>query len=318
MAAPIICLMGPTASGKTSLGVKLAQRFNGEVISVDSALVYRGMDIGTAKPDAEERQGIPHHLLDILDPAETYSASAFRDDAMALITDVQRRGRIPILVGGTMLYFRALLTPMADLPSADPTLRDELTRRGEAQGWPALHAELQACDPVAAREIHPHNRQRLIRALEVYALSGRPISSLWRQDAPMLPPGEVSPDFPWPVVQLAVRPEQRADLHQRIEQRFDQMLAQDFAAEVRALYARSDLTTEHPAVRCVGYRQMWAWLDGEIDWNTMRDRGLAATRQLAKRQLTWLRGWRNLATFDTLCPDLHDRVSLYVEQGRNS
>lgn len=317
MASPIICLMGPTASGKTSLGVELAQRFNGEVISVDSALVYRGMDIGTAKPDATERQGIPHHLMDILDPAETYSASAFRDDAMALIAEVQGRGHLPVLVGGTMLYFRALLTPMANLPAADPALRDELTRRGETLGWPALHAQLQACDPMAAREIHPHNRQRLIRALEVHALSGQRISSLWQQYTPMLPPGEVSPDFPWPVIQLTVRPEQRADLHRRIEQRFDQMLAQNFAAEVRALHDRGDLTKEHPAVRCVGYRQMWAWLDGEIDWSTMRERGLAATRQLAKRQLTWLRGWQNLATFDTLCPDLHDRVSSHVEQGLN-
>lgn len=313
MTHPVICLMGPTASGKTGLGVALARALDGEVVSVDSALVYRGMDIGTAKPDAEERQGVPHHLMDLIDPAESYSANDFRDDALAAIEAIQARGRQPILVGGTMLYFRVLLSPMADLPRADPALRATLTREGERDGWPALHQRLVALDPEAAAAIHPHNRQRLIRALEVCHLTSEPISRLWRADQPMLPPGEVAASFPWPVIQVAVRPQERAVLHARIEQRFDQMLTAGLAQEVKALMQRGDLTTEHPSVRCVGYRQMWDYLAGETDWATMRERGLAATRQLAKRQLTWLRGWRNLSGFDTLSPCLTERVLEHLE-----
>ncbi|MEX0584596.1 MAG: tRNA (adenosine(37)-N6)-dimethylallyltransferase MiaA [Natronospirillum sp.] len=314
MSRPVICLMGPTAAGKTGLGVALARALNGEVISVDSALVYRGMNIGTAKPLAEERQGVPHHLLDIIDPAERYSAEAFHADALACIQDLQARDKTPILVGGTMLYFRALLSPMATLPAADAALRSQLSQRAEAEGLPALHAALARIDPVAAAAIHPHNRQRLLRALEVYELTGRPISDLWQNDQPMLPAGDVCADFPWPVLQLAVRPERRADLHARIAQRFDQMLSQGFADEVAALRARGDLSLDHtPAMRCVGYRQMWQHLAGEVDWETMRAQGLAATRQLAKRQLTWLRGWRNLTAFDTLSAGLTERVLNYIE-----
>ncbi|WP_205849143.1 tRNA (adenosine(37)-N6)-dimethylallyltransferase MiaA [Natronospirillum operosum] len=308
MTAPVICLLGPTAAGKTALGVEIAQALNGEVISVDSALIYRGMDIGTAKPTRAEQAGIPHHLLDILDPAERYSAQDFRQDALALIDDIRGRGKTPVLVGGTMLYFRVLLAPMARLPAADPEVRAELGRQAATSGLKALHAELAAVDPQAAVAIHPHNRQRLIRALEVYRLTGQPLTRLWQNDTPLPPAGEVAPDFPAPVRQLAVSPLQRADLHQRIEQRFDQMLAAGFEHEVRVLYERGDLTVDHPSVRCVGYRQMWDWLAGELDWDSMRERGIVVTRQLAKRQLTWLRGWRNLQHFDTLAPDLTERV----------
>ncbi|WLD57680.1 tRNA (adenosine(37)-N6)-dimethylallyltransferase MiaA [Salinispirillum sp. LH 10-3-1] len=311
---PIICLMGPTASGKTGLAVELAKRLDGEVVSVDSALVYRGMDIGTAKPTAEEQQGIPHHLLDIIDPIESYSVSAFRDDAMALIADIIARGKQPILAGGTMLYFRGLLSDMAELPAAQPELRARLEARGEHEGWAVLHAELARLDPEAAAGVHPNNRQRVVRALEVCLSTGRPMSALWRDKTPMLPAGEVAPEFPWPVVQLAVRPEERAVLHGRIEQRFDLMLAQGFEQEVRALFERGDLDVNHTSIRCVGYRQMWEYIAQNISWDDMRAQGLAATRQLAKRQLTWLRGWRNLTSFDTLSPNLTTDVLKCLEK----
>ncbi|MFY0665041.1 MAG: tRNA (adenosine(37)-N6)-dimethylallyltransferase MiaA [Natronospirillum sp.] len=311
---PIICLMGPTASGKTGLAVELAKRLDGEVISVDSALVYRGMDIGTAKPTAEEQRGIPHHLLDIIDPIESYSVSAFRDDAMALVADIMARGKQPILAGGTMLYFRGLLSDLAQLPAAQPELRAELEARGENEGWSALHAELERLDPEAAAGIHANNRQRLVRALEVCLSTGQPMSALWREKTPMLPSGEVSPQFPWAVVQLAVQPEERATLHARIEQRFDQMLAHGFEQEVRQLFERGDLDVNHTSIRCVGYRQMWEYIAQNITWADMRAQGLAATRQLAKRQLTWLRGWRNLTSFDTLSPNLTTDVLKCLEK----
>lgn len=311
---PIICLMGPTASGKTGLAVELAKRLDGEVISVDSALVYRGMDIGTAKPTVEEQQGIPHHLLDVIDPVESYSVSAFRDDAMALIADILARGKQPILAGGTMLYFRGLLSDLAQLPAAQPELRAQLEARGEQEGWAALHAELAQLDPEAAAGVHPNNRQRVVRALEVCLSMGRPMSELWRAKTPMLPAGEVSPEFPWPVVQLAVLPEERAILHARIEQRFDQMLAQGFEHEVRQLFERGDLDVNHTSIRCVGYRQMWDYIAQQTSWTEMRQQGLAATRQLAKRQLTWLRGWRNLTSFDTLSPNLTTDVLKCLEK----
>lgn len=310
----IICLMGPTASGKTGLAVELAKRLDGEVISVDSALVYRGMDVGTAKPTAEEQQGIPHHLLDIIDPIESYSVSAFRDDAMALIADIVARGKQPILAGGTMLYFRGLLSDLAQLPAAQPELRAELEARGEKEGWSVLHAELEHLDPEAAAGIHANNRQRLVRALEVCLSTGQPMSALWREKTPMLPAGDVSPHFPWPVLQLAVQPVERATLHARIEQRFDQMLAHGFEQEVRQLFERGDLDVNHTSIRCVGYRQMWEYIAQNITWADMRAQGLAATRQLAKRQLTWLRGWRNLTSFDTLSPNLTTDVLKCLEK----
>lgn len=308
MTLPVICLMGPTASGKTGLGVALAQALEGEIVSVDSALVYRQMNIGTAKPDLEERAGVPHHLIDILDPAESYSAQDFRDDALPLIAAIRQRGRIPILVGGTMLYFRILLSPMAHLPPADPDLRAELDEQYRTQGPAALHGELQRLDPEAAAAIHPHNRQRLIRALEVCRLTGQPMTALWQRDQLLPPAGTVSADFPGPAIQLAVAPRERKTLHARIEERFDQMLAAGFEDEVRAFYERGDLTAEHASMRCVGYRQMWDYLSGQLAWNAMRERGIIATRQLAKRQLTWLRGWRNVQYFDTLAPDLVRQV----------
>ncbi|MCH8550706.1 MAG: tRNA (adenosine(37)-N6)-dimethylallyltransferase MiaA [Natronospirillum sp.] len=308
MTLPVICLMGPTASGKTGLSIELAQALNGEIVSVDSALIYRQMNIGTAKPDLHERAGVPHHLIDILDPVESYSAQDFRDDALALIDTIRQRGRTPILVGGTMLYFRILLSPMAHLPPADPNLRAELDAQFRTQGPTALHGELQRLDSEAAAAIHPHNRQRLIRAVEVCRLTGQPMTALWRRDQVLPAAGTVSNDFPGPTIQLAVAPRERKTLHGRIEKRFDRMLASGFEDEVRALYERGDLTAEHASMRCVGYRQMWDYLSGHLPWSAMRERGIIATRQLAKRQLTWLRGWRNVEHFDTLAPDLARQV----------
>ncbi|XOZ34977.1 tRNA (adenosine(37)-N6)-dimethylallyltransferase MiaA [Halomonadaceae bacterium KBTZ08] len=283
---PAILVMGPTASGKTDLAIALREQLGGELISVDSALVYRGMDIGTAKPDAATLRRAPHHLIDIRDPAEPYSAAAFAADAGALIERIRNEGRVPILVGGTMLYFNVLRQGMAAMPQADETLRAELENRFDAEGGAVLHQELEAVDPEAAAGLHPNNRQRLIRALEVYRLSGRPISAYWadaqRQGGNGLPEGTVS---------LALAPPQRWVLHERIERRFRAMLEQGLLEEVQALYARGDLSPELPSIRAVGYRQVWEYLSSETRYDVMIERALAATRQLAKRQLTWLRKW---------------------------
>jgi tRNA dimethylallyltransferase len=271
--------MGPTASGKTALAISLAEALNGELISVDSALVYRGLNIGSAKPD------YPHHLIDICDPAEIYSAAAFMRDARTAIEAIEARGRRPILVGGTMLYYRALLMGMASMPAADPELRSSLEARALAEGWPALHRELQALDPVAAAQIHPNHSQRLLRALEVCLLSGRPLSDVHGEDADRLDR---------PTLCVAVAPEDRAVLHARIEERFKLMLEQGFLDEVRVLHERGDLNPNLPSMRSVGYRQFWEHLEGDCDLDTAIQRGLAATRQLAKRQFTWLRKWPEL------------------------
>ncbi len=286
--------MGPTASGKTALAIRLRQKLPVELISVDSALVYKGMDIGTAKPDAHELSQAPHRLLDIIDPAQAYSAADFRRDALQAMAEIVAAGRIPLLVGGTMLYFKALLEGLSPLPSADPTIRAEIERQAAEQGWDALHRKLQDIDPVAAQRIHPNDPQRLSRALEVFFISGKTLTELTQTSGEALP---------YQVHQFAIAPASRELLHQRIEQRFHQMLASGFEAEVRALFARGDLHTDMPSVRCVGYRQMWSYLAGEISYDEMVYRGICATRQLAKRQMTWLRGWEGVHWLDSEKPE---------------
>lgn len=291
---PLICIMGPTASGKTALAIALKQQLQrAELISVDSALVYRGMDIGTAKPDATELAAAPHFLLDIRDPAQSYSAADFRQDALELIAAIRQRGNTPILVGGTMLYFKALLQGISSLPAADPAVRAELEAEAAVKGWQAMHQQLAQLDPVAAARIHPNDPQRINRALEVYRLTGQSLTALTAQQAEPLP---------YQVRQFAIAPTDRAELHRRIEQRFLQMLAQGFEQEVRQLYQRGDLHPDLPSIRCVGYRQMWDYLAGGVDYDTMVSQGIVATRQLAKRQLTWLRSWPNLHWLKTEAP----------------
>ncbi|MCW0386354.1 tRNA dimethylallyltransferase [Xanthomonas sacchari] len=290
-----IALMGPTASGKTAAAIALAERCGGEIVSVDSALVYRGLDIGAAKPDAAERARVPHHLLDLRDPWQAYSAAEFAADARAALEAIVARGRLPILAGGTGLYFQALLEGLAPMPAADPQLRAALTAQAHAEGWAALHAELQRIDPLAAQRIRPGDAQRIQRALEVYRLSGRPISA-WQAD-----PGP--PRLPLRVLKLVLAPAERSVLHGRIEARFDAMLGQGFLDEVRALRALPQMQAVAqplalPAVRAVGYRQAWEYLDGVGDAADFRVRAIAATRQLAKRQLTWLRGEQDARWFD--------------------
>lgn len=286
--------MGPTASGKTALAIELCNVLPVELISVDSALIYQGMDIGTAKPDAQELANAPHRLLDILDPAQAYSAADFRRDALAEMADIVAAGRIPLLVGGTMLYFKALLEGLSPLPSADPAIRAKIEQRAAEQGWNVLHQQLQAIDPVAALRIHPNDPQRLSRALEVFFISGKTLTELTQTSGEALP---------YRVHQFAIAPASRELLHQRIEQRFQQMLASGFEAEVRALFARGDLHKDMPSIRCVGYRQMWSYLEGEIPYDEMVYRGICATRQLAKRQMTWLRGWDDVNWLESEQPE---------------
>ena len=289
---PVICLMGPTAAGKTGLAVELVQKFPVDIISVDSALVYRGMDIGTAKPDAATLSVAPHRLIDILEPTDSYSAANFRDDAQREIHQIQSQGRVPLLVGGTMLYYRALLHGLSELPEADPKVRADLEARAQEVGWAALHAELARLDPVIADKISPNDPQRIQRALEVIQISGRPLSELQTANRPA--------ELPFRVLKLVVCPEPRSVLHQRIDQRFTQMMEDGFEREIRGLYGRDDLQPELPAMRAVGYRQAWAWLDGQYDRPEMREKVLAATRQLAKRQLTWLRKEPDALWYDPL------------------
>ncbi len=300
---PAIFLMGPTASGKTALAVSLIERFPLEIISVDSALVYRGMDIGTAKPDAATLARAPHHLLDIRDPTEAYSAAAFCTDARRLMADIVARGRVPLLVGGTMLYFRALLQGLDDLPRADPALRRTLENEAAARGWPALHGELAQVDPVTAARLAPNDSQRVGRALEIFRLTGQPMSALLDKAQTALP---------YRVLQLALIPSDRAVLHQCIAERFDAMLAEGLLDEVSALRQTHALTPDLPAMRAVGYRQAWAHLEGETDLNSLREQGIAATRQLAKRQLTWLRSWPDAVVLDALANDLEAQAGVLV------
>lgn len=276
-----VLLMGPTASGKTALSIDLAEALNGEIISVDSALVYRGMDIGTAKPTQTERRGIPHHLIDILDPLDAFSAGQFCRHALHLIQEIHGRGKVPILSGGTMLYFHSLLQGIAELPDADASIRNQLDQEAEQRGWAALHQELAEVDPEAASRIHPNDPQRIQRALEVYRSTGRTQSD-WLSDQQKI-------TLPFHPVRLVLMPAHRSELHQTIADRFDQMLASGLVEEARGLYQRGDLSPQLPAIRAVGYRQVWRFLEGEWDYDTMRDKAIIATRQLAKRQYTWLR-----------------------------
>ncbi|MGN6315440.1 tRNA (adenosine(37)-N6)-dimethylallyltransferase MiaA [Trinickia sp.] len=278
----IACLLGPTASGKTAAALAFAAKHPTEIVSVDSALVYRGMDIGTAKPTLEERARVPHHLIDIRDPAEAYSAADFRADALQAVDEIRARGRVPLLVGGTMLYFKALVQGLNDLPSADPAVRATLEIDAAREGWPALHARLANVDPVTAARLAPNDAQRIQRALEVFILTGQPMSLL-------LSASERADESAYRFIPIALEPSDRAVLHARIAQRFDAMLEAGFVDEVRRLRARGDLDPSLPSMRCVGYRQAWEYLDGAIDLATMRDKGIFATRQLCKRQLTWLR-----------------------------
>ncbi|MDP2833294.1 MAG: tRNA (adenosine(37)-N6)-dimethylallyltransferase MiaA [Pseudomonadota bacterium] len=305
---PALCLMGPTASGKTDLAVALAERFPVEIVSVDSALVYRGMDIGTAKPDAATLARAPHHLIDLIAPSESYSAARFRADAVRLMKDITERGRIPLLVGGTMLYFKALKEGLAELPVAAPELRGELEARAKVEGWPALHAELSRRDPATAARLAPNDSQRIQRALEVCLTGGEPLSALLARQ-------EQAADLPCRLLEIALMHDDRAWLHERINARFKAMLEAGLVDELRGLRERYPLDAELPAMRCVGYRQAWRYLEGEISAAELFATGAAATRQLAKRQITWLRGWQGATTLDCRAPDLLDRVSGLIERG---
>jgi tRNA dimethylallyltransferase len=301
-----LCLAGPTASGKTAVALALAQRLPLEIISVDSALVYRGMDIGTAKPSADELAAVPHHLIDILDPDQAYSAAQFAADARRLAAEIRGRGKLPLLVGGTMLYFKALRQGLDALPAADPVVRAALDVRAAAQGWPAMHAELARVDPVTAARLAPADRQRIQRALEVWQVSGRPLSAWHGSRTPA--PGQAADKAPvehWPLVSL--EPASRAWLHQRIAQRFDAMLSAGLVDEVQRLRARGDLHPDLPAMRCVGYRQAWTALD-RSNLSPLRETGIAATRQLAKRQLTWLRSIADRHVVAADAPDATERA----------
>ncbi len=297
---PAILLMGPTGAGKTALSVAMAQTLNAEIISVDSALVFKGMDIGTAKPTIAERGGIPHHLIDILDPSEAFSTGQFRASALELMADITRRGKLPLLVGGTMLYFSALTQGLAKLPEADPQIRARLDAELATLGKEALHARLAQVDPVAAARIHVNDPQRIQRALEVYEISGQPLSSFFQSTQ--------QTDESHRFIKLIVAPQQRQTLHDKIAIRFNAMLEQGFLDEVKALRARGDLHEGLPSIRCVGYRQAWSYLNGEYDFATLQDKAIAATRQLAKRQFTWLRKEQNAGELISEAPDLLEQA----------
>jgi tRNA dimethylallyltransferase len=306
-----IAIMGPTASGKTAFALEVAQRFGGEIVSVDSALVYRGLDIGAAKPTVEEQARVPHHLLDVRDPWQAYSAAEFAQEARVALDGIASRGRLPILAGGTGLYFQALLEGLAAMPAADAALRAEITAEAQAQGWPALHAALARVDPAAAARIHATDPQRIQRALEVYRLTGKPISQ-WQREAR-------GTRLPFRVLKLVLAPADRTVLHERIARRFDLMLEQGFLDEVHRLRALPGMQAvavplDLPAVRAVGYRQAWEYLDGQGDAAAFRERAIAATRQLAKRQLTWLRGERDARWFDPAIDRarLDDALALFL------
>ena len=308
---PLVCLMGPTASGKTDLAMYLYDQFPCELVSVDSVLVYRGMDIGSAKPDAQTLQRYPHHLIDMLDPAEPYSAARFRDDALALIQDITARGRVPLLVGGTMLYFKALAGGLASMPSADPVVRARIEAMALEQGWPAVHAALAQVDPASAERIHPNDPQRISRAYEVFLGSGITLTQ-WHERQHAEKAADQTPGsgvLPYTVRYLAVAPRERSVLHERIAERFSLMLQQGLISEVEALHARGDLDVSMPSIRAVGYRQVWDYLEGRLDYEQMRERGIIATRQLAKRQFTWLRGWNEpIEWLDSLDPKRFERA----------
>jgi len=298
---PLLCVMGPTAAGKTAFAIELAESLGGELISVDSALVYRGLAIGAAQPD------YPHHLIDIRDPSEPYSAADFARDAAEAIADIRARGRLPILVGGTLLYFRALLQGFDAIPATRPEVRADIEEEAARSGWPALHAKLAEVDPVLAARLHPNHSQRIGRGLEVWRMTGRPLSS-WQE-------GNLSPAVDGEAIPLVIAPRSREELHGRIARRFDDMLSEGFLEEVEALYRRGDLTPDLPAIRAVGYRQMWRYVAGETNLETAREAGIAATRQLAKRQLTGLRRWPD-ALWLLTGPDLQLSEVKTASEGR--
>jgi tRNA dimethylallyltransferase len=294
-----VAIMGPTASGKTASALAIARAYPVEIISVDSALVYREMDIGTAKPNAEELASVPHHLIDIIDPLESYSVMQFREDAIRLVAEIQARGRLPLLVGGTMMYFKGLVDGLDDLPTADAEVRARIDEEAARIGWPGMHAKLAALDPVTAARLAPNDAQRINRALEIIELSGKPMSELLAK--------REKTELPFELVSFALEPSDRAVLHERIALRFDQMLGNSddtgIVAEVARLRARGDLSLNLPSMRCVGYRQSWEYLDGVYDRKQLREIGIVATRQLAKRQLTWLRSMPERIVIDCLSPD---------------
>jgi tRNA dimethylallyltransferase len=296
--------MGPTASGKTAVALELARALPCEIVSVDSALVYKDMDIGTAKPDAHTLRTMPHHLVDIIEPHESYSAVRFRDDALTAMREIAERGHIPLLVGGTMLYFKALLEGMNELPEADPAIRLVIDTMARERGWPAVHAKLAEVDPATAQRLEPTDAQRVQRALEIYHLTGKTMGELLQKPRYVY--------FPYSAIKLALVPGDRTVLHRRIEHRFDDMLARGFVDEVRRLRDEYALDASMPSMRCVGYRQVWQYLEGQLDREELRSHGIAATRQLAKRQLTWLRSTAGLTLFDCLAHDLAERVLQHV------
>ena len=307
---PVLMIMGPTATGKTAFAIEAAQRFGGEIISVDSALVYKDMDIGTAKPNADELAAAPHHLIDLCDPLDSYSAAQFRLDSLALIEDIQQRGKLPILAGGTMLYFRALLDGIAQMPQSDAAVRADLEQQLQDQGAQALHGELAGFDPQAAQRIHVNDPQRLLRAIEVYRISGKPLSVFHAE--------QKASQLAYPHLKIGLIPDSRERHRKLVAQRFDQMLEQGFVNEVRQLHKRGDLHLDLPSMRCVGYRQVWQYIEGELSQAQMRERAVIATRQLAKRQMTWLRKEENLQQwncFKTDWSELLENVSHFVKSG---
>lgn len=304
---PAIFIIGPTASGKTGLAMKLMAHFPIELISVDSALIYKDMDIGTAKPTADELEKAPHRLINFLDPSESYSAADFRKDALREMAEITAKGKIPVLVGGTMLYYRALENGLAVLPEADPKIRKKLSAEATKKGWDFLHQRLVELDPVAGKRIHPNDKQRIQRALEVYELSGKPLTELHKEaqlDA-----------LPYRLIKIALIPE-REWIRDLAEKRFEIMMEQGFLDEVKALYAREDLHADLPAIRCVGYRQAWQYLEGKLDADEMKERAVIATRQLAKRQMTWMRSEPNIIKFDAKnysLDDVVDSIQIFLE-----
>ena len=303
---PAILLMGPTASGKTGVAIELARELPCEIISVDSAQVYRHMNIGTAKPDAATLEATPHHLIDVIEPDERFSAAHFRDDAQTLMREITERGRIPLLTGGTMLYFKTLLEGLSELPEADPAIRLVIDTMARESGWPALHQELQRVDPETAARLEPNDAQRIERALEVFYITDRPLSALLKKPKYVY--------FPYTPIKIALVPGDRARLHERIAARFETMLELGLIGELRKLRQDYALDPSMPSMRCVGYRQTWRYLDGELTLAALREQGIAATRQLAKRQLTWLRAMKEVTEFDCLAEDLSAQVLAHLRQ----
>ena len=298
--------MGPTASGKSGVALELSRRLPVEIISVDSALVYRDMDIGTAKPDRETRSRVRHHLIDVIEPTANYSAAQFRDDALRIMADIVDRGRVPLLTGGTMLYFKALREGLSDLPAANEDTRLVIDAMAADVGWPAIHRELERIDPLTAQRLDPNDSQRIQRAMEIFYLTGKTMSELIATGKPA--------ELPYRLISLALLPDDRSVLHQRIADRFELMLELGLINEVSELRDKYDLKPGLPSMRCVGYRQAWQYLDGEFSLGTLREKAIAATRQLAKRQLTWLRSTNNVREFDCLADDLQEQIEAWLPE----